>query len=456
MKRQIASIALVPFILSGCGVSLETVNTSQPKAEVLQTTQQPVVLWDQTQSPQPAEFCKVPDQRPIEYLGQARGHTIDGVTWGGPSGFPLVEQTVPTQGELDWLIVMVAFKDTPKYVDEPSEFLDPQIEKLEAWAEFWSQGKLSFNVTYVNYWIDLPVNAIDRPKKDGDLANMIVQGMPDGMHPDHYDATFVQWANLAEAPGLAELNGTNNIRFTLRMGSNENTYESLNEVPKLFWAPGYYHSSDERQALTLKREFTYGHWLHEILHEMGLNLHAPGNGWATGVGQALYPNNQGWSAAINSWESFQLGWLDDSQVHCVDRESLESTKTILTPTDTYGGERKMIVVPTNNDSNEILVIEARQKGEWTDWADVSEGLLAYRVDPTAAHRDHVDNDCGNDPAIKKWAYYIYPDGTVSPEPNCGYFDLALIRVGETVTFDGMTVKLDATEEGLYYVSIKTN
>jgi len=456
MKRQTAILLIIPFILSGCATPLEPKVVSTVDSSILETVQTPVDLWDQTESPEPAKFCKVPDQRPKQFLGEARGHTVDGVSWGGPSGFPLVEQTVPTQGELNWLIVMVAFTDTPKFVKKPSDFLEAQVNKLEEWADFWSQGKLRFNVTYVDRWIDLPVKAIDRPKLDGDLANMIVEGMPDGMHPDHFDATFVQWADLAKVPGLDELNRTNSLRFTLRMGSNENTYKSLNDVPNLFWAPGYYHSSDEKQPLSLKREFTYGHFLHEILHEMGLNLHAPGNGWSTGVGQALYPNSLGWSAAVNSWESFQLGWLDDSQVHCVDGRSLQSTKTVLTPIDTYGGERKMVAVPTGNDGNEILVIEARQAGDWTFWDDDQAGLLVYSVDPTAEHRDHVDNDCGNDPEIKKWAYYIYPDGIDNPEPNCGQFELALVSVGDTVTFDGIEISLDAKEDGLYYVSLNAN
>jgi hypothetical protein len=453
MKKLLPMILTIPLILSGCSqldASEQTADTGN-SAELESGTQ--VELWSQSKSPQPAAFCKVPDQRPAGYLGQARGHTINGVAWGGPSGFPLVEQTVPTEGELKWLFVMVAFQDTPKNVSRPAVFLDPQIKKLDEWADFWSQGKLRFDISYVDYWVELPMKAVDRPRDDGELANLIVSALPNGMHPDNYNATFIQWADLAKAPGVAELDQTGQIRFTLRMGSNENNYQHLNEIPSLFWAPGYYHSSDQNQPLSLKREYAYGYWLHEILHEMGLNLHAPGNGWATGVGQNHYPTKQGWSAAINSWETFQLGWLDDSQVHCVDRDATSETKTILTSIDNYGGDRKMIVIPTKNQGNEVLVIEARQKGEWTDWAEGTAGLLAYRVDPTAEHRDHVDQDCGNDPTIKKWAYYIYPDGAANPEPNCGDFELALVQEGQSVTYDGITATLEATRNGLFYVAV---
>jgi hypothetical protein len=80
--------------------------------------------------------------------------------------------------------------------------------------------------------------------------------------------------------------------------------------------------------------------------------------------------------------------------------------------------------------------------------------LAYRVDPTAEHRDHVDGDCGNDPKIKKWAYYIYPNGVPNPEPNCGQFDLALVKPGQSVSYAGITAKLEAKKDGKYYVAIE--
>ena len=487
MKRWLPLLLTIPLVISGCTPIASTNNSSEiqsqssdqpeassePQEESLESISsseaepttseaepttseaepsEPVKLWSQTQSPQPAAFCKVPDQRPVAYQGEARGHTVNGIPWGGPSGFPLVEQTVPTKGELNWLFVMVAFEDTPKYVKQPADYLEPQIKKLEQWAKFWSQGKLTFNVSYVDYWVELPVKALDRPKDDGELANLILAGMPEGMRPDNFDATFVQWADLYKAPGVEQKDRRNEIRFTLRMGSNEKSYQGNPEA--LFWAPGYYHSSDQKQPLSLKRKYAYGHWLHEILHEMGLNLHAPGNGWATGVGQTLYPNQRGFSAAVNSWETFQLGWFDDDQVHCVDRDTLSETKTILTPIDTYGGERKMIAIPTKNRGNEVLVIEARQEGEWTDWQEGTSGLLAYRVDPTAEHRDHVEGDCGNDPKIKKWAYYIYPNGVPNPEPNCGQFDLALLKPGQSVSYAGITAKLEAKKDGKYYVAIE--
>lgn len=458
MKRQITALTILPFLLAACASGTEATPEPQPQIAALPEEQvastetlQPV-LWDQEPSPESADFCKVPDQRPEEFRGHARGHTVDGLSYGGPSGFPLVEVTVPNLGEVEWLFVMVSFKDTPQFVEDPKDFLEPQIAKLHEWADFWSQGKLRFNTRYVDYWVELPINAVDRPKSDLELARMISSQFPDDIAASDFDATFVHWADLYKGAGVFD----GGVKWTMRVGSNELDY-SNSERPSLFWAPGIYHASNEGQSIDHKRQYTYGHWLHEILHEMGLNLHAPGNGWPTGVGQNMYPFGGKFSGAISAWEQFLLTWLDDSQVHCVDPSKTNFTRAILTPLETYGGERKVIAVPTTNETNDVLVVEARNPSDWTSWEEGLAGLLVYEVDPTARHRDHVPGDCGNDRNIDKWAYYLYPEGREVSQPHCNsHVEPTLVKQGESVVFEGIRVTLEAIHEGLYYVSVSIN
>jgi len=473
--RLIASFTIILF-LSGCSVAAPEIFSSSPQADPSPTTStQPYSsyveqadevayeevggsefnLWTATASPEPAEFCKVPDQRPSEFRGLSRGHKVEGIPYGGPSGFPLVQVTVPNRGQVDWLFLMVAFKDSPKFVDSPKEFLDPQIAKLEEWDDFWSQGKLDFNISYVDYWIDLPMNTLEMPQSDKVITDIILEQLPDGMRYEDFDATFIQWADLAKSPNFLRDLPESKVDFGVRLGSNE--HADSDGSGAFVWAPSIYHSSNEGQPLEHKREFTYGHWLHEILHEMGLNLHAPGNGWPTGVGQNTYPLQQGgmyFSGAISAWEQFLITWLDDSQVHCVDRNDVSSTRAILTPLETYGGSRKMIAIPNINKNNEILVVEARKPSSWTAWNARDVGLFVYRVDPTAKHRDHVPGDCGNDPSIEKWAYYLYPEGSELSGNGCGYFGEALLKEGGTVSYEGITIKLEAIVDGLFYTEVQ--
>ena len=453
MKKLLA-IVLCSALLSGCGLS---VDSSPPEQGLDDASTDPTLVWDLTDSPEPAEFCKIPDARPEQFRNQARGHTVDGKSYGGPSGFPLVEVTVPNTGQLDWLFILVAFEDTPRFVESPAEFMNPHVDVLQGWAEFWSQGKLQFNIQYVDYWLELPMKAKDFPMdREPYIAKLLEEQLPLGMSFNDFDATFVQWDNLYQAPGAADAATSGKTKYTLRVGSNELFYEDEALRPNLVWAPSYDHASNRGHPIELKQEFAYGHWLHEILHEMGLNLHAPGNGWPTGVGQVLYPYSADgfmWSLAISAWEQFQLTWLSDSQVHCVDKSKEAETRSVLTPLESYGGERKLIAIPSINEKDELLAIEARVPGKWSHWSESDFGLLVYRVDPSAKHRDHIPHECGNDPDVDKWAYYLFPDNAEVERNHCGHFSEALLRPGETLTYEGIVVKLESIVDEKFFVSI---
>jgi hypothetical protein len=452
--KKLFALLVSATLLSGCGFTLDSSQTQQDPETANADSQ---MVWDLTDSPQPAQFCKIPDARPEPFRGQARGHTVDGLSYGGPSGFPLVELTVPTTGQLDWLFILVAFEDTPRFVETPAEFMEPHVGVLEDWAEFWSQGKLQFNIQFVDYWLELPMKAKDFPKdRELYIAKLLEDQLPDGMIFADFDATYIQWDNLFEAPGAAAAATSGDTRYTLRIGSNELFYEDEALRPNLVWAPSYNHASNRGHPIEHKQKFAYGHWLHELLHEMGLNLHAPGNGWPTGVGQVLYPYNPDgskWSQAISAWEQFLVTWLDDSQVHCVDRSTESETRTVLTPLESYGGDRKLIAIPSINDEDELLAIEARLPGERSYWSQSDFGLLVYRVDPTAKHRDHIPNECGNDPDVEKWAYYLFPDNAEVERNHCGHFSEALVRPGETLSYEGIVVKLESVVDGKFYVNV---
>jgi hypothetical protein len=460
MKREISLLVSLSVLLSGCGLSLDAPEPEQILSYSSQPDELQQTTWPLSDSPEPAEFCKIPDARPEPFRGHARGHTVDGLSYGGPSGFPLVELTVPTTGQLDWLFVLVAFEDTPRFVENPAEFMDPHVEVLEGWAQFWSQGKLEFNIQYVDYWLELPMKAKDFPKdQEAYIVEILQEQLPDGISFNDFNANFIQWDNLYEAPGASEAVLSGDTRYTVRVGSNELYYKEEAERPNLIWAPAFYHASNQGQPIEHKQKFAYGHWLHEILHEMGLNLHAPGNGWPTGVGQVLYPYSRDgfmWSQAISAWEQFLVTWLDDSQVHCVDVSTLSETSSVLTPLETYGGDRKMIAIPHINEEDELLVIEARTPGDKSYWNEGDFGLLVYRVDPTAKHRDHIPHECGNDPDVEKWAYYLFPDNAEVERDHCGHFSEALVRPGETLTYEGIEVSLESVVDGLFYVSVGTD
>ena len=389
-------------------------------------------------APTDVEICKVKDGLPQELLAVGRGSYYQGVKARGPVGFPWVSSHfLPSEGNQKFLMMLVSFEDTKKFVDKPQSYWGPQGDKLAGWFDYWSQGKVSLDIDTVENWIDLPYASSKAPFNDAQLTRDIINRLPSGLDPNDYDALFIQWA-----PGVKE--GTRN-RFKLALNSID-TRDALDfEYDPLIWSTSldFY-----QQDYEVRRDNIWGSLVHELLHEMNLNLHGPGNGWGTGVGQSYRANqNGGVSYAISAWEQFLLGWMPDSQVHCVDPQTLDGGQTaVLTPLEIAGGNKKAIVIPISD--SDVLVIESRRPVGYSEsWDSKNRGLLAYTVNPQeAAQRDHIDEDCGNDPTHTKWAYYLFPDQEREDASAwCGamggVFTPAVFNTGETLTHNGVHVEL---------------
>lgn len=122
---------------------------------------------------------------------------------------------------------------------------------------------------------------------------------------------------------------------------------------------------------------------HETLHMLGLvDLYA-----FNPAGGAVYAGNQfkfvgAWSLMSNifvpghilTWEKRKLGWIDETQVDCLDGSG--GVEAVLTPNRAAGG-RKMVVVP--KDASSALVLEVRDN-TGLDANLCASGLLLYEVD----------------------------------------------------------------------------
>lgn len=421
--------------------------------KVLLTVKSP--LPQSEASPSSVEVCKVADGRPASLQKYPRGAFVNGEQIAGGVGFPFTEGRFPIRGQANLITAMISFEDTEEFVERPDEFLEPQTTKITEWSDYWSQGKFQYQFQIVENWIRLPMKSTEATSDDEVLARMILDQFPADIDYTNVDGTFIYWA-----PGI---NGTGHD-FGLRVGSNEQPFVVGEKRPGLLWAPSQWHYEDSggSNGLTfeIKREYTWSYWVHELLHEQGLNLHAPGNGWATGLGQNQYPrpgDDMAFSAAIPAWESFLMGWLDDSQVHCVQPSDLSKTQTaVLTPLEIYGGDRKAIVIPLDN-TDEILVVESRRPTGYTEnWGANDKGLLVYRANPTLSRQDdHSQGDCGNDPQFTKWAYYLFPDNeSANPDTWCRGYEKALIKEGESVSYGGVEINLSESLSSADVVTVR--
>lgn len=458
MKKTLAIAFSALLILTGCtsetemgeGSTLQNGNKSEPQAAEPEPILASEPEWTQLASPSNVELCKVKDGLPREVLAAGRGNLYNGVPARGPVGFPWTPSYFfPTEGELKFLMLLVSFEDTTKFTESPADYWGPQALNMSDWANFWSQGKLTFDISYPDQWIDLPYKSSEAPRGDADLASDIMDRLPEEINLDEIDSLFIQWA-----PGIQV--GTRS-RFSIALNSiDANEEAGLNFGQTVLSTPLEFYQNDYE----VRRDEIWGQLVHDTLHEMNLNLHGPGNGWGTGVGQSYRPNqNGGVSYAISAWEQFLVGWMNDAQVHCVSPTDLErEQRVILTPLEIYGGERKALIIPITD--SDVLVIESRRPIGYSRWRPENAGLLAYTVNPqVAVQKDHIDEDCGNDPTHTKWAYYIFPDQEIQEASGwCGamggQFSPALIDVGETVSHNGVRVELVFSAEDRDFVSIR--
>ena len=411
-------------------ISTTKVESSQPQS---------TFSFSETGSVDTADVCKVPDGRQT----QIQPKNV---------GFPLTESEIPATGTANIVIMAVDFLDAPGTAVE-SAFLSEQAQKIKEWATYFSNGKLNINIQTSKEWVHVPANSADYPIKweiaNGPNSSYLLQRQ---MAQDIVNASGNTF-DFTDVNGLLFLFPPTIQGVEKDLGGrNEpiNTPQGQRNV--FFWGGGQYHFQDTNGNLSaqLKRDKTWSFWIHEMLHSQGLSQHAPGNGFQTGLTTDQY----GKSFAIDAWESFLLGWISDESVYCADVNKLTSSKVKLTPREISGNGTQVAIVRLSE--FEAIVVESRRPiGYSEEWPSDVSGLFVYRINTTQENDRSQEccGDTGNDPAYSKWGYYLLPDGQVVKSQNVKEaYESYVVKVGQTVTYNGVAVKLLHSDE-FDYVSI---
>lgn len=449
---------LAAVLLSSC-VPAET-EESRADAVSAPVIEEPVRIppdWVLSPSPAPAELCKVLDGQPPEVHARPEGGQFNGVRVRSNVGFPLSFGTIPSKGEANLIVAMVAFQDAPAPNLTAEGFLAPQLEKMTQWSEYWSQGSFRYSFQMVDEWITLPLDHADypvQPKVDGELARAnsyfiakeVLKALPTDLDYEAADGVLVYWS-----PGISEFDGDIGIH------GNEGWDLPTPNGPKgmFFWSGNSWHYEDSGQMTAeVKRDHTWSFWLYLLLDGQGLHNHGPGNGWPNGL-QQLQVANPEFSGAVIAWDAFKLGWIRDEQVHCIDPATLEEPeRVLLTPLEVAGGDRRVIVIPIG--PSDVVVIESRRPIGYSEtWSAEKTGLLVYQVNPQIRELNAgVQGGCGDDPGFPKWAFHLYPDSFYTSQGDCREFSNVFVREGDTLTHNGLVITLEFSDDELDYVTVE--
>lgn len=450
MIRRLLTSLVIVALLSGCGspvpsgVTIENSEISaSPESHATQTEDASAPDWTQPPSPSEVDACRVIDGQSEAARSVRAGTPIHGKRSRGNIGFPLSPQSLPIEGEAKLIVVMVAFQDAPPSNQTPEGFLRPQLERMTQWSEYWSQGKFTYSFQLVNDWVKLPVNHADYPvagrlgyevsqANANEVIKLVTAALPPDLDYEGIDGVLAYWA-----PGIFAFEGD------LALRGHEGVLLPFPDGEKQvgFWSGNRYHvTSSDGMSAEVKSQFTWSFWIYLMLFAKGLHNHAPGNGWPVGL-QQMQESSGKFSGAMNGWDVFKLGWLQDSQVHCMDpRDFSDPQEFILQSREVAGGERRIGVVPLEEKG--AIVIESRRPVGWSEpWGEEDSGLLVYFVD-TKLDVERIDEQtrggCGPSPEQQKWAYFLYADGFSG---DCRSFSNAFIKQGQAVTFEGVRIEL---------------
>jgi hypothetical protein len=458
-RHSIVAVVALSFVVSSCS----GLSPSEPSAVVVvpPPAEQPEEIrvppdWSQSESAVPIDVCKIPDGRPASMTTKPPGVASLGAVGLANVGFPLSPDIIPAKGLGNIVVVPVTFRDLGKNPVDPMEVLAPQLEKIVEWSEFWSQGTFRYEFQVIETWQELPADSFDYELTSGGLqqrkvatelrlANDIVAAVGDRVDWNAAEGLYVYFPPTIESIN-EEWGGRGSEWIRTPAGDKQ----------LFFRGGGRWHNTDGGGLpAELKREYLWSYWIHEMLHSQGVMLHAPGNGFATGLGQNQYPNPTKFSAAIDAWEAFLLGWIKDDQVLCIDgREPGSESLAMVTPQEIYGGERKIVVIRTGE--HDGIVIESRRPIGYSErWAFEDSGLLVYALNLRVMNDRSGEStglDCGNNPDYDKWAYYLPPNENGGLKDSCFFSDF-IVHEGEYVSHNGVRIELEFSDEDLDYVRI---
>jgi M6 family metalloprotease-like protein len=335
-----------------------------------------------------------------------QGRTITGPVYNEGPLAP--DGIVPSRGRVNAVMLFVDFSDAPG----GQESLDSLAQSHTAETRYFeevSYGRFGLTVTPVTRWFRMPqpasyYNPISRVHHEYVREAILAADPTVDFSP--YTVVFI-----VAARGAIIGNRPTNIYpgFGIRVDGTEIRFAA-------FFDPGI-RMFGRNASYVLN---------HEFAHTLGLpDLRAGAVGFdpmGPSPGQ-LWPSG----AHMVGWHKWKLGWLDPSQLTCVESGQLEET---LTPIAVAGG-KKLVVVPIS--SSLAYAVEVRRHQGYDAHA-CEEGVLVYTVDSQAT-------------------VFVGQPIVIKGPPACGNAGAGTLGTGESFEDGAVKVEVLATDGRDYRVRV---
>jgi len=271
-------------------------------------------------------------------------------------------------------VIPIYASDTERPKNSPEEDYGRYTDVLSTWAKYSSDGESTIEIRYPDSYIEFSnkvssyniyhENRHDSPEHmkfvkdlvqnvDSKInfsgANLIIVVVPPGTPLKNFQQGSLK--DFVTQEGSIR-HGSTMYPFTL---TGLETVKFSNFLSPFWWIHELYHSGyglNDHYGDTKKdvnTEYGLGHW----------TLMTPYGG------------------DLSAWEKWILGFVTDSQVHCVNPN--QTTTRWIAPSSVKSNEKKLLVIPISQTKG-IVLESIRAAGLYYKISKESEGLLPYVVD----------------------------------------------------------------------------
>jgi M6 family metalloprotease-like protein len=335
------------------------------------------------------------------------------------AGFPKASLRLPSVGTIRALIIPVSFTDLSSE-RVPAELFKTTAEGVRDFYFAQSYGALTFDFSITPNWVEMPVSVerYSSSQPDGwgwkvnDLLGDVLRLTADQITYGDYDVVYVlppetvARTQFGNGPALPGIHRTTSGVFTSASAGG--------------WDMFYNNDGPGGNGIS------GGDWkwmAHETGHLFGLYdedlEHKSQSLGEWGIMAASWSN---YAIELGAWDRYLQGWLKEPQIACRQLASLSAAGETIKLDSLVGVTNglKCIMVPIS--ASKIMVIEVRvPKG--LD-APLNSGVLVYTVDMKVGQLGG--------------GYVVAPR---SGFRDTEYFRDAPLRVGDSITVDGITISV---------------
>ena len=289
---------------------------------------------------------------------------------GNGRGFPTSMDRLPTFGKVKGIVLFVEFEDVRGGNDTQRRF-DEYTTQFMAFYKAQSYGKLTIEMDYIPRYLTINKNSsvYGMQTHNGGNAWPYIRDALDVADPfvDFSGYDFVvaippsNTKNIVYGPAFPLGPGDDQLRTNEKIIRNATVAgtDSMENPKRSFW----WLSHEVGHLFGLEHQYTWENITYSSL--------------LLGIWDLMHTGDM--APEFLAWHRFVLGWLDSSNVHCINKDTRFGTESIhfISPIASQDSSNKSVVVRLND--HEAIVLEVRRNLGFDQISSADEGVVAYRV-----------------------------------------------------------------------------